>query len=87
MHWVFEVIGVETVVVGGESVEALHIVATETDIGTTVGTGTHHRWKLTDPYLVVKERVDIANTTESPVGGVDYVEQYEILLTSLAPSE
>ncbi|MCJ7725013.1 MAG: hypothetical protein MUP76_01290, partial [Acidimicrobiia bacterium] len=82
VHWVFEVIGPETIAVGNESVETLHLVATETDIGTTVGTGTHHRWVLADPYLVVKERVDIANTTESPVGGVDYIEQYEIVLSS-----
>ncbi|MBU1225734.1 MAG: hypothetical protein KJ698_00795 [Actinobacteria bacterium] len=87
VHWVYEVVGIETVEIGGEEVEATHIVATETDSGTTVGTGTHHRWVLTNPYLVVKERVDIANTTESPIGGVDYVEQYEIVLTSLAPSE
>jgi len=87
VHWVYEVIGTEMVDVGGEAVETLHLVATETDIGTTVGTGTHHRWVLIDPYLVVKERVEINNTTESPVGGVDYVEQYEIVLTSLTPSE
>lgn len=86
VHWVYEVVGTEMVDVGGVSVETLHIVATETDIGKTVGTGTHHRWILTDPYLVVKEVVEIVNTTESPVGGVDYVENYELILTSLTPT-
>ena len=87
IDWVYEVIGTESVVVAGEEIETLHLVATETNSGRTVGSGTHHRWILTDPYLVVKERVAIDNTTESPVGGVDYVERYEILLTSLVPSE
>lgn len=87
VHWVYEVIGTETLHIDGEEIEVLHIVATETDVGTTVGSGTHHRWLLTDPYLVVKERVEISNTTESPVGGVDYVERYEIVLRSLTPSE
>ncbi len=87
VNWVYEVVGMETIGIGGEGVDVLHVMATETDSGTTVGTGTHHRWVLTDPYLVVKERVDIANTTDSPIGGVDYVEQYEIVLTSLSPSE
>lgn len=85
--WVFEVIGLEVVDVGGEEVEALHIVASETVIGDTVGGGVHHRWVLTDPLLLVKESVEIANTTDSPVGDVDYTEQYDLILTSLTPSE
>lgn len=86
VHWVYEVVGTEMVEVAGEQVETLHLIATETDIGATVGTGTHHRWVLTDPYLVVKEVVAIDNTTESPIGGVDYVERYELVLTSLTPT-
>ena len=84
--WVFEIIGLEMVDVGGEEVEALHVVASETVTGETVGGGVHHRWVLTDPLLVVKESVEIANTTDSPVGDVDYTEQYDQRLTSLTPS-
>jgi hypothetical protein len=87
VHWEYEVVGPETLEIGGESVETLHLAATETDDGRTVGSGTYELWVRTDPYLVVKETADLANTTDSPVGPVDYVEHYEITLTSLTPSE
>lgn len=88
-NWVFEVVGLEIVDVGGEAVEVLHIVASETLTGDTIGGGVIHRWILPDRLLVVKESVEIANTTDShtPVGYVDYTEQYDLILTSLTPSE
>ncbi|MCB2223945.1 MAG: hypothetical protein KQH83_07190 [Actinobacteria bacterium] len=87
VSWTYEVVGPETLQIGGEAVETLHLVATESDVGRTIGTGTHHRWVLTDPYLVVKETVEITNTTDSIAGPVDYVEQYDLVLTALTPSE
>ena len=86
-EWAYEFVGIEVVDVGGEAAETLHIIASETVTGTTVGSGIHHRWFLLGSHLVVRETVEISNATDSPVGDVDYVEQYDLVLTSLTPSE
>jgi hypothetical protein len=86
VEWRYEVIGPDTVDVGGEAVDALHLVATETASGRTVGTGVHDRWVLTDPYLVLRQETSVSNSTESPVGKVDYTEDFSLLITSLTPS-
>jgi hypothetical protein len=87
VHWVYEVVGEEIITIGGEDIDVLHLTATETDIGATTGTGVHHRWVLTDPYLVVREQIEIDNSTESPVGPVAYVERIDMTLVSLVPSD
>jgi hypothetical protein len=85
--WRYELAGVEVVEIASGAVEVMHIVAYQAPNGTTVGTGVHHRWVLADPYLVVKEVVQVENTTDSPVGPVDYTEEFSLLITSLVPTE
>jgi len=83
--WHYEVVGFEMLEVGGEQVEVLHLVATEEPSGTTIGTGAHRRWVTTDPYLVVRAEVEVTNTTSTRIGGVDYSEQYTVMLSSMTP--
>jgi hypothetical protein len=84
--WSYDVVGTETVEVAGEEVQALHLLAVERPEGRTVGTGEHHRWILTDPYLVLKQESVVANTTDSQVGDIDYTEEFSLLISSLLPS-
>lgn len=83
--WSVEVIGLEMVDVGGEAVETLHVRVLSVLEGASEGTSTTDTWYWPGSSLIVREKVDRSNTSDSLIGAVAYVEQYEIVLESLLP--
>ncbi|MFQ5948527.1 MAG: hypothetical protein ACE5KX_06685 [Acidimicrobiia bacterium] len=81
-----EIVGLEALTIGGEEVEALHVRVVTTLSGTTTGRGQTDTWWLPGTALVLQETAQRQSTTGSPIGDVNYEEQYELRLTSLLPS-
>jgi hypothetical protein len=79
------VVGLETVEVGGEQLEAIHVREEISLSGVTSGSGTRDWWLEGSTGLPL--RLEIVNTseTESAIGGVNYRERAELLLVSLEP--
>jgi hypothetical protein len=82
--WTGTVVGAETAVVGGVTVDVEHIAVTIDD-GDARDSQRTETWYLAGTDLVVRRISDIATTEGSPVGDVHYTEHYEIALDSLAP--
>ena len=82
----YEMIGYETLTVGTEEVETLHVRATSTGSGGTVMSRTIDTWILPGTQLVVRQTVQSSSTTQSRVGMVNAHEEYELNLVSLLPS-
>ena len=82
----FEVIGFETLEIGGETVETLHIRQTETQTGETDGTGVTDVWMLPGTPLMVRRTDDSTTLTQSRIGPVEHHEEYVLQLTSIVPS-
>jgi hypothetical protein len=80
------VVGVETLVIGGESVDTIHIRIMGTTEGSTVGTTTTDLWRLPGTVLVVREQVDDSSSNATRIGEVHYVEQVTLQLRSLIPT-
>lgn len=80
-----EVLGTETLDVGGTPVDTIHVHYTDTLSGGSTGGSETDRWfRLEDP-LVVKEVGSTASASQSPIGTVNYTEEYEMTLQSLDP--
>lgn len=82
----FEMVGYETLTVGTEQVETLHVRATSSGSGGTVMSRTIDTWILPGTQLVVRQTVQSSSTTQSRVGTVNSHEEYELNLVSLLPS-
>ena len=82
---VHEVIGLETVAVGGDRVETRHVRVTASSTGKTRGEATTDLWLLPGTPLVVRRVVVHRSETDSPIGAVEYDEEYEVVLTSMEP--
>jgi hypothetical protein len=82
----FETIGYETLSVGGEEVETLHVRATSEGTGGTVLDRTTDTWLLPGTQLIVRQTVQSTSVTQSRVGTVNSYEEYELNLVSLVPS-
>ncbi|MBN2112986.1 MAG: hypothetical protein JW785_02530 [Acidimicrobiia bacterium] len=82
----YEVIGTETLVVGGEEVETRHVRISTLETGDTEGYANRDIWYLPGTNLLVRWVEQRASTTQSRIGEVDYAEQFEVLLTSLRPA-
>lgn len=80
------VIGVETLDIGGEPVETLHVRTSSVLTGRTEGGATTDIWTLPGTHLVVQRTVDSSSVSESAIGPVAYHEEYRVRLTSLYPS-
>jgi len=80
-----EVVGVETLDIGGKEIETLHIHYTDTLTGDSTGGSETDRWFGVDDPLVVKEVGSTSSASSSPIGTVNYTEEYEITLTALDP--
>jgi hypothetical protein len=83
--WEYRLVGTETVTVGGEDVETLHLHVVETISGRTNGGSDSHNWVLPGTPLIVKRINDGTNVSGSRVGDVTYHEEVELLLTSVVP--
>jgi hypothetical protein len=81
----FDVVGLETLVVGGEEVETLHVRQTDASTGDTDGEGTADVWILPGTLLVVQRVAGSVSVTESRIGPVRYAEEYRLKLTSMTP--
>ena len=80
-----EVLGVETVVVGGQAVEAIHSRATSTVSGGASGSSSIESWVHPETGLTLK-RISVLDGSESGPGGtVSYHEEYTLVLRSLEP--
>jgi len=82
--WTGTVIGTETAMVGGQSVDVEHVVVTIDD-GDARDSQRTETWYLAGTDLVVRRISDIATTEGSLVGDVHYTEHYEMTLESLSP--
>ncbi|HEX9978407.1 MAG TPA: hypothetical protein VGB41_07265 [Acidimicrobiia bacterium] len=80
------VVGTETLDIGGQQVETLHIRIEETTSGSTIGNTTTNVWRLPGTPLVVRKQVDDATANASRIGDVHYVEQVTLQLRSLLPT-
>lgn len=80
-----EVLGVEAVVVGGRSVEALRSRATSVVSGRASGSSTIDSWVHPETGLTLK-RISVLDGSEpGPGGTVSYHEEYTLVLRSLEP--
>jgi hypothetical protein len=81
-----EVVGVDTVEVGGRSRQALR-VRYETEVsGETTGGGTTERWYALERYpLVLREVKRETTTSQTVIGTVNYREDYELVLRAWDP--
>jgi hypothetical protein len=82
--WTGTVLGVETAIVAGQSVDVEHVVVTIDD-GDARDSQRTETWYVAGTDLVVRRISDIATTEGSPVGDVHYTEHYEMTLDSLSP--
>jgi hypothetical protein len=82
---IYDVVGYESLTVGAEEVQTLHVHATVVGTGGSVATGETDTWYLVGTHLPVRRVVVYDSTTDSRIGAVEYNEQAEIRLTSLLP--
>jgi hypothetical protein len=78
-------VGVESVDVGGQSVEALHVRSVTSVDGATKGTQRFESWLLRTNGLLVRRVSTNDSISNSPFGKTHYREHYELRLTSLQP--
>ena len=78
-------VGVESVDVGGQSVEALHVRSVTSVDGATKGTQRFDSWLLRTNGLLVRRVSTNDSISNSPLGKAHYREHYELHLTSLQP--
>lgn len=81
-----ELLGKETMTVGGEQVDVWHTRVTSEQTGATVGKDTSEFW-LTESGLPVRFTADLGVTTDSVLGETVFKEQLDYTLTSLVPEE
>ncbi len=80
-----ELIGTETLVVGGEEVDTVHVRVVTSTEGRTNGSGKTDSWFLPGSPLVVRRIAAGDSVTPSAIGDVSYSERYELQLASLQP--
>ena len=82
----YEVVGYETLTVGTEEVETLHVRTTSSSSGGSDSSDVTDTWVLPGTQLVVRQVADDSSTSQSRIGPVRYHEEYELSLVSLYPS-
>jgi hypothetical protein len=81
-----EVIGEEVVVVGGQDVVTTHLRLVETTTGRTTGSRVTDFWMIPGTPLFARKQVIDRSTSSSPIGSVNYVEEYTLVLRSVTPT-
>jgi hypothetical protein len=81
----YEVVGFETVTVGGEAVETLHVRVRGLERGATRGSSLSDMWLLPGTNLPVRWVEQRDSVSDSRIGEVGYSEQFEATLVSLRP--
>ncbi len=80
-----EVIGLETLMIGGTEVEVLHVRRWTDVAGETFGTNRVDIWTLPGTPLIARRAQDGTTTSQSPIGDVEYHEECELQLKSPFP--
>ena len=80
-----EILGVETVVVGGQAVEAVHSRATSQVTGGASGSSKIESWVHPETGLTLKRISVLDGSEDGPAGKVSYHEEYTLVLQSLEP--
>jgi hypothetical protein len=80
-----QVVGTEALEVGGDQVDTIHIHYVDTLSGDSTGGSETDRWIRVGEPLVVKEVSSTASAASSPIGTVNYTEEYTITLEVLDP--
>lgn len=83
--WEVEVISVESLLIDGETVDAVHVRVTSTLSGASIGASESDTWYLRGTSLILRRVASRSSTNESLIGDVNYSETYEINLSSLQP--
>ena len=81
----YEVVGFETLAVGGEAVETLHVRIRGLESGGTRGSSLSDIWFLPGTRLPVRWVEQRDGVSDSRIGEVGYSESFEANLTSLLP--
>jgi hypothetical protein len=84
--YVYSVVGIEPLTIGGTKVDTVHQTVTFAQGGSRSGGGTSDRWVQTGTNLVVKATSTEADDSPSPVGRVTYKQDYEVTLRSMTPT-
>jgi hypothetical protein len=84
-QFTYEVVGLETLTIGGVPVSTVHLKITAVQGGGRGGGGVEHRWVEAGTNLVVRARDRERDTSESPLGEVTYTQRYDLELVSLTP--
>ena len=77
--------GIESLLVGGEEVEVIHIGINQDLVGSAVGTARIDYWFRQSDGLIVRYEKQISAERDTPIGSVTYSEDVEITLRSLNP--
>ena len=80
------VVGLETLPVGGDEVETVHVRRTSSFAGETRGRTTHDVWLERESGVPVRIVMTVRTTNDSPIGDVHYEEDVSLRLASLAPT-
>ena len=78
-------VGTEALDIGGDQVDTIHIHYVDTLSGDSTGGSETDRWIRVGAPLVVKEVSSTASAADSPIGTVNYTEEYTITLEALDP--
>lgn len=79
------VLGRETLDVGADRVQAVHLRRSSRFTGETRGSSTHDVWLDRTSGVLVRIRMESTTTNESLIGDVHYTEDVSLVLTSLKP--
>lgn len=81
-----ELVGLETLEIGGEKIEVVHLRIESTNRGASTATTTRDDWRVPDTGLLVRRESENRSETDSVIGKATYVEQFTLELTSLTPT-
>jgi hypothetical protein len=84
--YVYEVVALEPLTIGGTQVDTVPLTITFTQGGSRSGGGTEQRWVQTGTNLVVRAQRTEADESPSSVGRVTYEQEYRIALRSMTPT-
>ena len=82
----YEVVGFETLTVGGEPAETIHIRNTSEGNSASTAADSSDTWILAGTLLIVRQVTADNSVTPTPIGPVTYHEEYQIDLVSLYPA-
>ncbi len=83
--WTFA--GIEELTIGGETVSAVHLHRESMSGGKTVGPAVSDYWFLEGTVLPVRQTLLTDTVTDSPIGDVDFHEEFTLELISVRPQQ